>query len=226
MRKRNFATKKYLLIMFCLSLFSCEIKTNENHAKLNQIDSLNDSEITEFITSIIRYVGRKPEDATVENRFHTYFDKHYENQIQLHELDFYFASGHDSIYFAVSKIAPSLKLKKVSVGGVLLKDENGEISYYKEYFRTWKMTPEDLNEKTKLLFSEMVNGNPLNIYYTHVSGNMDFIEFPSDEVSFDVESRSWVTERTDVLKEFTDQKELQTQSKLDDLDAQSNIEIN
>jgi hypothetical protein len=95
------------------------------------------------------------------------------------------------IYFAVSKIAPSIKLKKTTTVGKLKFDKNDSIVFYQEAFRTWKMEPKELEEKTKLLFYKYLNNEDLSDYYTVNSNPEFYIEFPDEMTKFDTISRTW-----------------------------------
>jgi len=58
----------------------------KNTTSHNQIDKLDEDFINQFTNKIIRYIGRKPDDASHENKFNSYFDEFYEEQTELHEL--------------------------------------------------------------------------------------------------------------------------------------------
>ena len=216
MKNKTFATV-FILLSFSLLFFSC---ISEKEPKtFNQLDLLTKEDIQLFKQQVIRYIGRKPEDASHKNKFHPYFDAHYEKQKMAHELNFYRQDKNDSIYFVFTRIAPSIQLKKVAIGGVVLIDQNTEeVTYLKEVFRTWKQVPDSLIVRAEELFVNMLQGKSLNKFMTEESGNMDYIEFPNSEVWYNTDKREWVSSREDVLEVFYDEKIQRTQQYIDSLD--------
>jgi len=146
----------------------------------------------EMMGRIIRYMGKAPEGTSPEERLYKGYDEHYQDQKRLHRIDAYYIDK-ETHYFLVSRIAPSLTEKRVAIGGRLRIDESGNLSYYEELFRTWKMQPDTLAVKSAFLFDKMVRGGDLTPYWSSRSGKADFIEFPDDRTYFDVEMRIWRT---------------------------------
>lgn len=141
---------------------------------------------------IIRYVARSPEGTAPEQRTESRFDDHYAEQRRLHRLDAYYVDGATH-YFLVSRVAPSLTEKRVAIGGRLERNKTGEITYYEEVFRTWKMEPDTLSRRSQFLFDRMVREEDLTGYYSSKTGNTDYIEFPDDRTFFDTRQRIWRT---------------------------------
>ena len=146
----------------------------------------------EIMDKIIRYMAKPPEGISFEERFYKGYDDHYLDQRRIHRLDAYYIDDQTH-YFMVSRVAPSLTEKRVAIGGKLMLDGNGKLSYYEEVFRTWKMPPDTLSTRSAFLFDKMVSGEDLTPYYSSHSGNADYIEFPDDRTYFDVEKRMWRT---------------------------------
>jgi hypothetical protein len=143
-----------------------------------------------LMSRIIRYMARTPDGVTEEDRMLREHDEHYNEQKSLHRLDGLYTSDNTH-YFLVSRIAPSLVEKRVAIGGKLTVDENFQISYYEEVFRTWKMVPDTLAKRSLFLFDKMVRGEDLLPYCSSNSGNTDYIEFPDERTYFDSERRIW-----------------------------------
>ena len=205
-------TYLYLLgFLFILLFTSCDQTQSKNINQLNELDSLA---IYDYKQKLIRYIGRMPEGASQENKFHAYFDAHYKNQLNNHELmAFHQVNGHES-YFLFSRIAPSIKLKKVAIGGKVSIDDNGEVAQIEEVFRTWKQIPDTLEKRALMLFKKMVQGENLSPYYTENTGNTDYIEFPNQEVWYDQKKQHWASSREDVLSEFKEAKIEKTKQKI------------
>lgn len=145
-----------------------------------------------MMDKIIRYMAKPPEGISFEERFYKGYDDHYQDQKRIHRLDAYYIDDQTH-YFMVSRVAPSLTEKRVAIAGKLMLDDQGNVSYYEEVFRTWKMQPDTLNTRSAYLFDKMVRTEDLTRYYTSRTGKPDFIEFPDDRTYFDVERRIWRT---------------------------------
>jgi hypothetical protein len=201
----KFSNLFFLVIIVLAGLSSCQQKN------INQIETLSLEEKTAFRKQLIRFIGRKPEDASNENKFESYFDAHYENQEREHDLEFYHKTKDGKEYFLFTRIAPSNVIKKVGIAGYVQFDEKGNIIDLEEVFRTWKQVPEKLQEVNALLFSKMINGEDLSPYYTENSSGVEYIEFPNKEVWYDKPTRTWKTSRFDPLEEFQQEKIKRTQ---------------
>lgn len=184
--------KKILLILLIFSQISCEKKT----LNIDPKDYLTSQQQSDFNYSIVRYIDDIARNATHVSKFDTIHNAEYLNRSKKLSLLFYYNDTlNKKVYFAVSKIAPSLKLKKVATVGHLVYDKNSNIKHYEENFRTWKMEPNELKEKTKLLFIKYINGEDLTEYYTANSNPDFYIEFPDEFTSFDTISRTWKTKK-------------------------------
>ncbi|MCH8553755.1 MAG: hypothetical protein LAT76_01265, partial [Schleiferiaceae bacterium] len=150
---------------------------------------------------VIRYMGKLPGKASHFTKMDAKFDEEYKKIAAAHQLEFYYEK-EGKVYFMFSRIAPSIKVKRVGLGGYLERDATGEITVYKEVFRTWKMEEPVLAEKGLKLFSLMVNNKDLTPFYPENSGREEFIEFPDAYTHFDVEKRMWISSREDVLEPF------------------------
>jgi hypothetical protein len=161
------------------------------------------------LKSIIRYAGKlPPKGANHDNKFDPKFDEYYEKLAQQHRIDLYHQdSKTGDLYLLVSRIAPSLQVKRVATG-IHLRMAGDSITYYNEVFRTWKMPEAELAEKGAMLFAKMVKGEDLNPYYPQNSGKEEYIEFPDSKVRFDTQKRRWIVEGDDpaVENEQTDRE--------------------
>jgi hypothetical protein len=184
---------KIIYSLFIIALFySCQKEAQ----KILPTNYLNEEQIESFKYEIIRYSDKLAKKATHETKFDTKFDSIYISKAKSAELYHYFVDEKtNEIYFAITRIAPSLKVKKVATIGKLKKDKSGAISYFEESIRTWKMEEAELKQKTSLLFEKYVNNEDLTPYYTKNSGNEFYIEFPDEINEYDVEKRQWVTKK-------------------------------
>lgn len=155
-------------------------------------DKLTQKEQEDFKWKIIRYVGRSPDGLTVQERFYPQYDSHYLDQKALHSLDAWYEKN-GTVYFMVSRRAPSLFEKRVATGGLVKFDADQNIEYYEEQFRTWKMVPDTLQKRSMFLFDLMLKGKPLESYQTLNSNGIEYIEFPDERTFFDIKERTWKT---------------------------------
>lgn len=176
---------------FCLFLFILLLSCKQEQVNCNPDFYLSKKEQDSFKYKIVRYIQRLPKYATEENKFDAQFNDYYKNSLKECNLLFYYKDKKNNIFFAISKIAPSIKLKQTATVGKLKLEANGEIPYYEEVFRTWKMEPKELVAKTKMLFTKLINNEDLSDFYTKNSNPEFYIEFPDDMNYYDSESREW-----------------------------------
>lgn len=180
---------KYIYLFLFLLIISCK----EEPKNISPTTYLNKKEQELFNYKIIRYIQRLPKYATEENKFESQFDVDYKNSMNDCSLLYYYKDNEGFIYFAISKTAPSIKLKKTATVGKLKFTKNDSIVYYNEAFRTWKMEPKELEVKTKLLFTKYINNEDISSYYTVNSEPEFYIEFPDEKTYFDNSNRVWKT---------------------------------
>lgn len=180
--------KKTILVLLLGSLAilsSCNQK-DPYHPDTN----LSTSQQQQILLSTVRYLGHLPSRATHANKFDPAFDEYYSKLALDFNLEGYTEKdGYE--YFLASRIAPSIKEKKVATGVKMQRDADGNLTYYEEVFRTWKFVVPEMQEKGLMLFEKMVKGEDLSPYYPQNSGVEEFIEFPDAKVSYDVKDRIW-----------------------------------
>ncbi|WP_396177470.1 hypothetical protein [Flavobacterium sp.] len=182
--------KNYLFLSFLFILFSCQ----KEKINSNPDNTLSKKQQEDFKLSIVRYFEKLPKkDATHETKFDTTHNSYYVKKAKSSDLLHLYIDADSTYYFAVAKIAPSLKVKKVATIGKLKKDKSGAIISYEEAVRTWKMEEQELKEKTNLLFEKYVNQEDLSPYYTANSDGEFYIEFPDQNTFYNTETRRWET---------------------------------
>lgn len=152
---------------------------------------LSKTEQVDFKYSIIRYFHKLPKNVSEKTKFNTEFDSVFRSLSERSDLYHYYKNSEtNEIFFAVTRIAPSLVLKKVATIGKL-KVENDSVVYYEEICRTWKMEEDELKTKTAMLFEKVLNEEDLSPFFTKNSNPEFYIEFPDDLNYYDVEDRIW-----------------------------------
>jgi hypothetical protein len=192
---------KYFLSLFLLStlLFSCSETSPAGEKPSEEIEKM-------LLAKIIRYVGHLPKNADDTTKFDTIYDAEYTLQAAKHRIELYHKDNNTGdVYLLVSRIAPSLKLKRVAIG-IHLRMEGDSIAYYNEVFRTWKMEEEVLAKKGGLLYNLMAKGKDLSPYYPQNSGKEEYIEFPDEHTRFDAEKRTWVSDLENPLTPYYELK--------------------
>jgi hypothetical protein len=189
----------FFFTLLCLLGISC---SSDKFPNIDPSKYLNDSQIDSFKYSIIRYAGKLAGKADHTTKFDSIFDSYYLPLADQHDLLFYFElPENDTVYFALTRIAPSVHLKKVSIGGKLVK-RNGSLEFYEESFRTYKMFPDELETKTKIIFLDFIKGKDLSRFFYANSQPEEMIEFPNEEVYYDITIRQWLTTREDPLEPY------------------------
>ena len=178
-----------IVFYFVLILFVTGCFTDKNY---DASQFLSASEQHHFIQNIIFYIGDLPKNANHQSKFEQKYNEHYSKQLGRFRLDKYFEANDGYIYFEVSRLAPSFKIKRVATGGRLKYDSKNAIIEYEELYRTWKMLENELEQKTAILFQKMINREDLSPYYT-ANSSEEYIEFPDDMVSFNKGLRCWVS---------------------------------
>lgn len=173
------------LFLVLIILFSCE-----SGSKYDPRKNLSEKEQRQILLTSIRYMGHLPKKANHQTKFDQVYDEYYSKLALDYSLEAYYKkNGYE--YFLASRIAPSLKVKKVAVGVKMKRTPDGQLEYYEEVFRTWKFEIPEMLEKGLMLFDKMVKGEDLSPYYPQNSGNEEYIEFPDAKVYFNVEERRW-----------------------------------
>ncbi|KGO87311.1 hypothetical protein Q765_06495 [Flavobacterium rivuli WB 3.3-2 = DSM 21788] len=183
---------KYFSFLFLiLALYSCkkEILVTEPSAHITK------TEQESFKYSVIRYVDDLAYKATEATKFDTIYNKEYTARAQKADLLHYYKDKDGTVYFAIAKIAPSLKLKKVATIGKLKYGADGKIAEYEEAIRTWKMEEPELRKKTAMLFEKYVHGDDVSPYYTANAKGEFYIEFPDANTYYDKTARSWAVKK-------------------------------
>jgi hypothetical protein len=181
--------KLYIIYLgiIMIALFSCESKNKYSPERY-----LNKKEQSQILYTSIRYLGHLPKKGTHENKFDKVFDEYYSKLALDFTIEAYYKEK-DVEYFMASRIAPSIKVKKVAVGVKMKRDGDGNLLHFEEVFRTWKFEIPEMQEKGLMLFDKMVKGEDLSPYYPQNSGAEEFIEFPDEKVFYDVNERRWRT---------------------------------
>lgn len=181
--------KKYFIILSLVLISACQEKLEH----IEVATYLSETEQEDFKKEIVRYYEGLPKKATHTTKFDSVFQSYYKEKVDASDVLYYHKNKDGEIYFAITKIAPSISLKKVATIGKLKKNEQDSIIYYEEICRTWKMPIDELKDVTAMLFQKAIKGKDLSPYYTKNSQPKLIIEFPDDLTYYCTESRQWKT---------------------------------
>ncbi len=206
----------YSLALFTLFLISCDTKQEEQKEKqqdkqnqsielsTNQKIDISPFDASENLTQeeaetlklkMIRSIGKLPKKANHLTKYDQKFDEYYTELANNHTFLFYYESPKsDTTYFAITRRAPSLYDKHVSIGGKFINNDS-TFTYFEESFRSFKMFKEELTEKTALVFQDMIEAKKLEKYYFKNSQPEEIIEFPDEYTTYNPEKLMWVSER-------------------------------
>lgn len=205
---KNFKLSNFMVSALALFLL---LACSQNNIKLEKFDAnktLQLSEKTDFIHSIIRLHGKLAPKATQETKFQSSFDSFYLKEEKRIELVYFVKKHTDDFSYALTyRVMPSIKLKKAATAIRFKTDVNGEITHYEEVFRTWKMEEKELKTKGDKLFTLLLEGKDLTPFYNQNSGTEEWIEFPDEYVRFDIQKRTWVSSLDDPLKDYYNMKD-------------------
>jgi hypothetical protein len=144
-----------------------------------------------LLSLVIRYVAPLPPNVSDSLKWDKLYDAYYRQQIDAHSVDLYYQNPKTGEEFLlVSRIAPSMQVKRVATG-ISLKMEGNKLHSYREVFRTWRMPEAELALKGELLFRLMATGGDLKPYYRENSGEEEYIEFPDPNTTYNEEKRQW-----------------------------------
>lgn len=175
-----------------VSLFVLFVSCKQEKKEIKPIAFLSPEQQSKLRLDVVRYIDDLAKYATDANKFDTIFDKEYQEKANKTDLMFAYKNPeNDTLFFAIAKIAPSLKLKKAATVGKLVYDKNQKIVFYEEGFRTWKMEVPELTITTEMLFQKYIRNEDLSQFYTKNSSGKFIIEFPDDNNTYDSKTRSW-----------------------------------
>ena len=177
---------KYVwILLVLLTVSSC---TSRDYSP----DQLSGEQQEETLYQMVRYFGKLPKKgADHDNKFEEKFDTYYKLHASEHQLIAYHKGYDGKEYLLLKKVAPSRYEKFFATGIEVIRDDKGEITFYNEVFRTWRLAEPEFSDKANLLFDKMVRGEDLTPYYTH-NTEEEFIEFPDRNYAFDTKSRRWL----------------------------------
>ncbi|MFT2007230.1 hypothetical protein ACMA1I_01020 [Pontibacter sp. 13R65] len=138
--------------------------------------------------NLITYVGVPPKNVSGLNRFKPIYRKHYISFLPKYELDRYYIADDSTHYFFMVRPARSAKGPvQRGVGGRFRKNSRGRIIDFEELYNTPILEAEEIREKGRALFSEMVKTGSIESY----ADNRAFVEWPDDRLKYSKATYEW-----------------------------------
>jgi len=176
---------RFLLLAAMAACFACG-----QSARYEPESSLSPARQKQFLYAIARYTAKLPKRVTHQDKFDARHDGYYREEMKKYTVEAYHVGPDSTHFFLISRPAPSLREKRVAIGGRLRYDGKGNIARYEEVFRTWKMEKEELARKSGVLFQTLVQTGNVDAYLPHKTEE-DWVEFPDQRNYFDVADRRW-----------------------------------
>lgn len=153
----------------------------------------------QFLQTMVRYSSKLPPEASQATKFDSKFNWYYDKAVQECKI-LYCQKGTDDVYsLFISKDARSITPMKEGVAVKVKLGTSDTFNYYNEVFRMWKMPEDTLVKRGKFLFTRMVKGEDLSLYYSKFQQDR-FVEFPDDRFYFDTTAWRWKDRELDSLK--------------------------
>ena len=171
-----------IFITLCSVLLACE---NGYVAK----QTLSAEEYVSKLSMIAPYVIGKSDEFSFEERFLPENRPFYENFIKLTgaELKYYKERDSAAVFFFQYRDLTSLFEHYRGLGGYYQTNENGEITFLNLRYHTPRLTKEEMEERGKILFEEML---PTGDVKSHLK-NKQFVQTPNDDFYYNTKLNRW-----------------------------------
>jgi hypothetical protein len=187
------------LILLIVSLQACDAR------KYNSQQQLSQTQYDSLLISLAPYVNKKPKGAAFSERFEPKYGQYYQACVQGQDarLPYYFIKDSLTYFYYVNKDLSSLYEHYKGYGGSFKKDAGGKIKELSIVFATPRLTKEEITEKGKELFIEMIETGSIEKY----KGDRAYVHLPNADFEYNRAENRWVyTENSSwkFLKEIKD----------------------
>lgn len=151
---------------------------------------LTQSQYDTLLVKLAPFVNKKPKSATFSERFTPKYTSYYEACVKGQESSMPFFYSTDSIhyFYYVNKDLTSLYEHYKGFGGTFKKHKDGQIAGLNLVFTTPRLTKEEITEKGKELFIEMVKTGDVATY----KGNRQYVHLPNADFEYNKAENRWV----------------------------------
>ena len=185
MKKVTKLLTPFLLAVITLAFAACKdqdapYQVNQHFSNERQLDSLK--------ADLISYVGVPPKRISGLQRLQPKYRQHYIGFLPKYELDRYFIAEDSTHYFFMVRPARSPEANtQRGVGGKFKRNERGRIVVFEEVYNTPIMEEEEIREKGRELFREMVKTGAIEKY----AEDRSYVEWPDERLKYDPRTFEW-----------------------------------
>jgi hypothetical protein len=178
----RFPQSSATLCLLVFSLFSCE---KGYEAKKN----LATDEYSITLAKLAPYVIAKSDEFNYEARFEEANKPFYDNFINLSSGELQYLKEKDTATFFFFKYRDLTSLYEHyrGLGGYFKMGEKGTITFMNLLYHTPRLTKEEMDQRGKLLFEELLKNGNVNTY----SGNKQFIHTPNADFYYNTKLNKW-----------------------------------
>ena len=175
MRFTQFSLLFLLVAICCRSYDPHEVLSSERY------DSV--------LIEIAPYVIKKPDEFSYKERFQRKSQPFYWNFIKVSagELTYYLQADTATHFFFSHRDLTSLYEHYRGLGGYYKTDKGGNIIYMNILYHTPRLLKEEMEERGKLLFDEMVSYGNVNKYL----GDKSYIDTPNNDFYYNTTLNRW-----------------------------------
>lgn len=180
--------QKTSLVMLLLLLFGCNsIKTDRSNRPDNfSASNFLTKEMTDSLfVDIVTYIGRKPANATAQNRFDPVFRSHYLSLSEGFEwLMFYMDADSLCHYYFIRPARSTQGSLRAAAGSFSIK--KGKIHQFREWFNTPVYNRDELILIGSNVFPDMIASD-----LPCIPENESWVEWPDERLYYDTISFEW-----------------------------------
>jgi hypothetical protein len=153
-----------------------------------QVTTYHDQQtIDTLLVDLVSYIGVKPKSTDWQTRHEPQYRTHYIRHAEEFEFDRYYITKDSIHYFFLIRPARHAMGNRRGVGGRFRMNSDQSIYELVEYYNTPVMPVEDIREKGREVFYEMLETGSIDRYL----GNKQYIEWPDDRLNYHKEKNEW-----------------------------------
>lgn len=142
-----------------------------------------------YLLKIAPYVNNKPKNASFDDRFAVENRPFYSMLIKETNahFDYFFVTDTAKFFLYTLKDRTSLYEHYRAQGGYFKVNDKDSIDFVNILFYTPRFTREEMSQRGKVLFKEMVESGNVNDFI----GNRDFVHTPNTDFLYDTKTNRW-----------------------------------
>lgn len=152
-------------------------------------ENLDNQAYSNWLLRLAPYVNKKPDGANWKDRFDERLASHYLQKIEAQESELMYFLRKDTLtyFFYVNKDLSSLFEHYRGHGGRFQTNESGEIKFLEILYYTPRWTKQEVKDKGRALFKDMVVNGHVNQYI----GQKNYIHIPNEDFYYNTSENRW-----------------------------------